>query len=162
MKNWSKWVTASCFISFKFKRSVLMQIYGLKNISKGPMRIAWPTASIWNEAPVADPKSNTQESIFFQKRGKSLQRMVVTNLRSLKNQNGATVVQASKMEMLFQTRSYITENLNFFLNCIKLKNTTSDRLGVWDWHVHTAIFKIKCLSLKPKRILPASFQNNIC
>ena len=101
-----------------------MQIYGLKNISKGPMRIAWPTASIWNEAPVADPKSNTQESIFFQKRGKSLQRMVVTNLRSLKNQNGATVVQASKMEMLFQTCSYITENLDF-LNAVRLKDTTS-------------------------------------
>jgi len=23
-----------------------------------------------------------------------------------------------------------------------------DRLGVWDWHVHTAIFKIKCLTMK--------------
>ena len=25
-----------------------------------------------------------------------------------------------------------------------------DRLGVWDWHVHTSIFKIKCLSMKRK------------
>ena len=49
-----------------------MQIYGLKNIPNGPMRIAWPTASIWNEPPVADPKANTQESICFQQRGQSL------------------------------------------------------------------------------------------
>ena len=91
-----------------------MQIYGLKNVPKGPVRIQWPTASIWNEAPVADPKTNTQEIICFQQRGQSLYRMVVTYLRSLKNQNGVTMVQASKMEMLFQTCSYITENLNFF------------------------------------------------
>ena len=25
-----------------------------------------------------------------------------------------------------------------------------DRLRVWDWHVHTAIFRIKCLSMKTK------------
>ena len=25
-----------------------------------------------------------------------------------------------------------------------------DRLEVWDWHVHTTIFKIKCLSMKKK------------
>ena len=72
MKNWSKWVNASCFISFEIERSVLMQIYGLKNVPKGPVRIQWPTASIWNEAPVADPKTNTQESICFQQRGQSL------------------------------------------------------------------------------------------
>lgn len=23
-----------------------------------------------------------------------------------------------------------------------------DRLGVWDWHVHPAIFKINCLTMK--------------
>ena len=27
-----------------------------------------------------------------------------------------------------------------------------DRLGVWDWHVHTAMFKIKCLSVKKEEI----------
>ena len=25
-----------------------------------------------------------------------------------------------------------------------------NRLGVWDWHAHTAIFKIKCLPMKNK------------
>ena len=26
-----------------------------------------------------------------------------------------------------------------------------DRLGVWDWHVHAVIFKIKCLTMRKKR-----------
>ena len=55
--------------------------------------------------------------------------LLMTYLRSFKNQNGVTMFPAAKMEQDRHCRchfrhSCITENLSF-LNCIKLKDTTS-------------------------------------
>ena len=50
-----------------------------------------------------------------------------------------------------QNRNRFRDLVNKFMITMGEMWRGRDRLGVWNWHVHTTIFKIKCLSMGGKK-----------